>query len=551
MAEESFDFVIVGAGSAGCALAARLAERPNISVLLIEAGGDDRLWKNPGQMLTNAFIGIPAGVAKAMEDHRVNWNYESIYDQQAGRSHVLPRGKVLGGTSSINGMIYARGQREDYDHWRDLGCIGWGWGDVADCFRRMETNERGEDAYRGGSGPVHVSDVGPILPISHAIEKACVEAGIPANPDIWGVSPEGVTRVQLTVANGRRASASAAYLRPAAKRQNLCVLTNAEVGQILLEGRRAVGLSYRWRGQKHIARARCETILCGGAINSPMLLERSGIGQGERLQALGLDTVLHSPEVGENLQDHYNASLQYKLKPDVLAFTQMSRGLRAARTMLQYAVTRRGLMAGSVGQIVAYAKSDPLMDRPDYKILFMLIATTTKKVGGRHTLAIDSNPGITLMTCQLQPESRGRTHISSAERGAKPLIDPAFLSDERDREVMLKAVRAATEIAAKPSLAQHIERPLTVPEGVPSDEQLYQAALQTGHPGQHLACSCRMGGDEASVVDPRLRVRGIEGLRIADCSIMPKLVSGNTNVPAMMIGERASEIILADHEGSV
>ncbi|MDR7103743.1 GMC family oxidoreductase N-terminal domain-containing protein [Croceicoccus sp. BE223] len=543
---ESFDYVIVGAGSAGCALAARLSARADITVLLLEAGGDDRILKNPGQARTNALISIPAGVAKAMEDPRVNWGYESALDPVTGRRHVLPRGRVLGGSSSINGMIYARGQREDYDGWREMGCIGWGWDDLSPCFRRMETNLRGEDEYRGGSGPVAVSDVGPLLPISHAARQACIEAGIPANPDIWGASQEGVTPIQVTVANGRRASSSAAYLRPALKRTNLCLRTDAEVLQIEFEGRQVSALSYRHRGELRRVRARYEIVLCGGSVGSPMLLERSGVGQGERLRALGIEVVHESRDVGENLQEHYNASLQYQLRPGVLAFTQMSRGLNAVRTALQYGLTRKGLMAGSVGQMVAYAKTDPALDRPDFKILFMLIATTTRKVGEKHTLAIDPNPGITLMTCQLRPESRGSTHITGLGPDDKPDIRPEFLSTAKDREVTLKAVRRATEIAAQPALAKCIERPLTLPEGSPDDDVLYSALLRTGHPGQHLAGSCRMGGDGNSVVDHRLRVRGIEGLRIADCSIMPQLVSGNTNVPAMMIGERASDILLAD-----
>lgn len=543
--KETFDYIVVGAGSAGSVLAARLSEAQGVRVLLLEAGGDDRVLRNPAQAFENAMIRIPTGVAKAMESHRVNWGYESEIDGATGRRHVFPRGKVLGGTSSINGMIYARGQREDYDKWRDMGCVGWGWDDVAPCFRRMEANARGADQWRGGDGPVGVSDVGPILPISHAAMDACVAAGIPRNPDIWGASQEGVTTIQLTVAGGRRASSSSAYLRPASRRQNLCVRTGALVDRLVIEQGRVTGVHYVHHGHARVATAAAEVVLCGGAVASPMILERSGIGSGAFLSQLGIETRIDRPEVGENLQDHYNASLQYRLKPDVIAFTQMSRGWRAVRTALQYALTGKGLMAGSVGQVVAYARTDSALDRPDFKTLFMLVATSNGKVRGRHVLTIDPQPGITLMTCQLRPTSRGSSHITARDAAANPRIDPNFLTTEHDRQTLLAAVRKSVEIAQCQPLAGLIERPLSLPPGELDDATLFDAALRVGHPGHHLAGTCRMGTDEGAVVDPHLRVRGVDGLRVADCSIMPRLVAGNTNVPAMMIGERAADLIRA------
>lgn len=543
---DEFDYIIVGAGSAGCALAARLSENSDRRVLLLEAGGDDRIFHNPGQALVNGMIAVPAGVAKVMESSKVNWGYETEADPVNGRKYIYPRGKVLGGSSSINGMIYARGQHDDYNHWRQLGCVGWGWDDVLPYFKRMETNSRGETALRGGSGPVAVSDLIGILPLSRAVERACIASGIPANDDINGAQQEGVTVLQLTVGKGRRASSSAAYLRPAMRRKNLLIETNALVERLCFAGTRVTGVRYRRNGQVRQASARAEVILCGGAINSPQLLERSGIGNGELLQSMGIETIAHSPEVGENLQDHYNAPLQFRLKPDVIAFSQMQKGWRAAAALFEYATHRTGVIAGSVGQVVAYAKTRPQLDQPDYKMLFMLVATTVRKVGNRHTLAMDPQPGMTVLTCQLRPESRGHTHISAPDPQAHPRILLNFLDSAMDRQVMVDAMRAAVDTVAQPDLARLIDRPLTLPEGHVTDEQLLDVAFKTGHPGYHAACSCRMGVDPGAVVDPKLRVIGVDGLRIADCSIMPNLVSGNTNAPAMMIGERAADLILLD-----
>jgi choline dehydrogenase len=539
-----FDYIVVGAGSAGCALAARLTERPGVRVLLLEAGGDDRVLHNPGQALVNGMIAVPAGVARLMESKRINWGYETEPESGSGRVYVYPRGKVLGGSSSINGMIYARGQHADYDHWLQLGCTGWGWSDVAPYFKRMETNSRGETELRGGYGPVSVSDITGILPVSRAATRACMATGIPPSDDINGASQEGVTLLQLTTHNGRRASSSAAYLRPAMKRPNLCVETHALVERVSFEGKRATGIVYRQGRQRREARARAEVILCGGAINGPQILERSGIGDAGLLASLGVQSLVHRPEVGENFQDHFNAPLQFRLKPDVLAFGQMQKGWRALATIFEYMTRRTGLLAGSVGQVVAYSKTAPHLSDPDFKILFMLVATTVKKIRGRHTLAMDPNPGLTMLTCQLRPESKGSTHIRSANPEDHPSLIANFLTSAFDQKVSIAAIRAALNIVAQPELAELIERPLSLPEGDLSDEQLLETTLRTGHPGYHASCTCRMGVDPGAVVDPQLRVIGVEGLRVADCAIMPRLVSGNTNAPAMMIGEKAADLIL-------
>jgi choline dehydrogenase len=541
------DYIIVGAGSAGCVLANRLSSDGRNKVLLLEAGGDDRPSQNPSQFFSNLMIHVPVGYAQTLKDPKVNWLYETEPDPgTGGRSHVWPRGKVLGGSSSINGLLYIRGQHADYDGWRQMGCEGWSWDDVHAYFRRAQHQERGSDNWHATGGPLNVSDPTEGHAVSDAVIAACEQAGIPPRKDINGEEQEGVTWYQLTVKNGRRCSAAVAYLHPAMNRPNLKVETRALASRILFEGKRAVGIEFSQGGQKRIARAAKEVILCGGTVNSPQLLQLSGIGSGALLQTHGIAVVSDLRGVGENLQDHYVISMQYRLKPGVISVNEMTRGLRFVGETIKYVTQRKGLLTLSAAHIAAFCKSRPELSGPDIQFHILPATMDVQKLVNEQKMELEREPGLTIAPCQLRPESRGHIRIKSPDASVYPSIVANYLSDPIDQQVAIAELKWGRKIATQPALEPYLAHELMPGDAIASDDALLEYARGAGTTIYHPVGTCAMGHGPLSVVDPQLRVHGVEGLRVVDASIMPRLVSGNTNAPTIMIAEKASDMILGN-----
>ena len=530
-----FDYVVVGAGSAGCALAARLSEDPTVTVALLEAGGRD----------VNPWIHVPVGYFKTMHNPSVDWCFRTEGDKGLnGRSLQWPRGKVLGGSSSLNGLLYVRGQHEDYDRWRQMGCEGWGWDEVLPVFKRAEDQERGEDEYHGVGGPLTVSNMRLSRPICDAWVAAAQEAGYAFNTDYNGASQEGVGYFQLTTRNGRRCSAAVAYLKPARKRPNLSVITRASTRRVVFEGRRASGVLYTTKGgEPRVVRARREIVLSAGAIGSPQILMLSGIGPAQHLVDFGVEPLVDAPGVGENLQDHLQARLVYKCNEPTLN-DEVRSYFDQARIGLKYIMFRAGPMTMAASLAVGFMKTRPELATPD--IQFHVQPWSADSPGeGVHPFS-----AFTMSVCQLRPESRGTVRLRDGDHTTHPSITPNYLATETDRRTVVEGVRIARRIATHDPLRGKISSEFRPGPDVPDeDAALLDWVRATATTIYHPTGTCRMGSDEGAVLDPRLRVRGVQGLRVADCSIMPEIVSGNTNAPAIMIGERASDFIKEEARG--
>ena len=533
MGQRQADYVIVGAGSAGCVLANRLSASGKHSVIVLEAGGRD--W--------NPWIHIPVGYFKTIHNPKVDWCYKTEPDPGLnGRSIEWPRGKVLGGSSSLNGLLYVRGQPQDYDRWRQMGNAGWGWDDVLPLFKRSETNERGADDFHGDAGPLSVSDMRIQRPITDAWVKAAEAAGYAFNPDYNGDKQEGVGYFQLTSKNGRRCSAAVAYLNPARKRPNLSIITHARVNRVVLDGTRATGVAYTDRsGAHHTVTAGREIILCGGSINSPQLLMLSGIGEAAQLAEHGIKTRIDLHGVGKNLADHLQARLVYKCNEPTLN-DEVSSLLGQAKIGLKYLTSRTGPMTMAASLATGFLKSRETVETPDIQFHVQPLSAENPGKGA------DPFSAFTMSVCQLRPESKGEIRLKSPDPAAYPAIIPNYLSTKTDCDTVVAGVNIARTIAKHAPLASKISqefRPHASLDMADHDATLEWARDNTASI-YHPTGTCKMGSDRSAVVDERLRVHGVTGLRVADCSIMPEIVSGNTNAPAIMIGEKASDMILAD-----
>ena len=526
-----FDYVIVGAGSAGCVLANRLSADGRHSVLLLEAGPRD----------SNLWIHVPLGYGKLFKEKTVNWMYQTEPEPGLnGRQVFQPRGKVLGGSSSINGLLYVRGQHEDYDRWRQHGNTGWGFDDVLPYFKKAEDQQRGADDYHGAGGPLPVSDMLHADPLSGAFITAAVEAGIPDNPDFNGATQEGAGWFQTTTRNGRRASTARSYLRPAKGRRNLHIETSALAQRILFEGRRAAGIEYRQNGALRTARARKEILISSGAYNSPQLLQLSGVGPAELLKSHGINVVLDAPGVGNDLQDHMQVRIVMRCALPITLNDILNHPGRRIMAGARYAAFRKGPLTIAAGTSGAFFKTDPRLASPDVQIHFLPFSTD--KMGEK----LHPYSAFSASVCQVRPESRGSLRIKSTDPTAAPEIRINYLATETDRTVNVEGLKILRRILAAPALKPYVVEESEPGAKVVSDEDLLAFCRQRGSTVYHPTSTCRMGNDPLAVVDQRLRLRGIEGLRVVDASVMPDLVSGNTNAPVIMIAEKASDMILQD-----
>jgi choline dehydrogenase len=532
MQQDNFDFIVTGAGSAGCAIARRLAESGRFRVLLLEAGPRDR----------NPWIHIPLGYAKTYVDPAVNWKFETEpQPQMAGRRLYLPRGKTLGGSSSINGMVYIRGHHRDYDEWRQRGCVGWDWDSVLPFFKKAENQTRGADSFHGVGGPLHVSDQSERGELSRAVLKACVEAGIPANPDFNGADQEGCGYYQTTTSNKRRWSAAKAYLSdPPA---NLVIQTGAHATRVIIEKGRAVGVEYQTAAGRQSTRARLEVIVSGGSYGSPQLLLLSGVGPGQHLQDMGVPVVRDLPAVGANLHDHFNTTVNWRCSRAITLNDLENSMFRKAAAGVRYALFRSGPMAGNGVTAGVFTGSDPRLERPDIQI--NLLEWSTKE-RSRDKVTPHEFPGFTMTPVHLRPDGRGTVRLASADPFAQPAVLFDYLRTDYDIQAALAGIRLVRRIAEQPALRPYIVAEIVPGSAITSDADLLDYVRRTGVSNQHPTSSCAMGTGANSVVDPRLRVHGIAGLRVADASIMPVAVGGNTNAPTIMIGEKAAAMILED-----
>ena len=529
--EETFDYIVVGAGAAGSVIADRLSERPDIRVLLIEAGGSpNHFW-----------FKVPIGIGKLMVDDAV-WRYRTEPELN-GRVLEWVHGRVLGGSTSVNGMLFARGEPRRYDEWRDADCPGWGYEDVLPYFKRLEDCPFGDPKVRGRGGPVPITELEIDDPISEAFAAACREIGLPVNPDYNdGSRKEGVCRQQLNTRRGARFSAFHAYVRPARGRTNLTVRSNAPVDRVTVSGNRATGIAFTAEGQESTAVARREVILSGGTYHSPHLLELSGIGNGDILRQHGIPVIKHLPGVGENLRDHLHPRVTFETNQPITMNDLLQSRWRGGREMLRYLVLRKGLFTSNTFKVMAYARSSKDVPYPDIRIQCPLVSGSLRN----SSKGLDPFSGFHLGSYFFYPVSRGYVHLSSPDPRAMPVMRANYLTDAGDLEKSVKAVKLARQVSRQPAFQPVIVRETRPGPEVNSDEAIKDYIFETGQTSWHPIGTCRMGVDKDAVVDPRLRVHGIAHLRVADASVMPFHTTSNTNAPSIMIGEKAADLILQD-----
>ena len=525
-----YDYIVVGAGSAGAVVANRLSADPHNKVLLLEAGPASHPWSR-----------VPVGFAKLIANPAANWLYSAEPEANTnGRRIPVPRGRLLGGSSSINGLAFVRGQAQDFDTWAQMGNQGWSYESVLPFFKRMESWEGGDDRFRGHGGPLKITNPQPTDPFCATVIKAAAEVGIAHNPDYNGARQDGIAMSQATISSGRRMSTAACYLEPIRKRPNLRIETGALGEGLLFEGKRCVGVRYSVGASRSEARAAREVVVSGGSINSPQLLELSGIGQPDRLKALGIEVRHALPGVGENLRDHYAPRTRWTVGAKGITYNDTGRGLGLVGQALRYAFTGKGLLGMVAAPLRAFVRSREGLEAPDLLLGWVPMFTEAGPKGPK----ISRDSGVTCYAHPMRPESKGHIHITSADPGRPPAINFNFLSAEADAALTVRAVRIARAIMTAPAMA-----PFKIKEAAPgadkvADDELLDWVKKSAETTYHPVGTCKMGNDAMAVVDPQLRVHGIAGLRVADASIMPTLTSGNTNAPSIMIGEKAADMVL-------
>ena len=526
-----FDVIVVGAGSAGCALAYRLAKESALHVALLEAGSPAR----------NPMMHMPLGFAFLLKPHKNNWAYKTGPEQYLNDRQVdLPRGKVLGGCSAINGMVYIRGQREDFNRWAELGNPGWSFDEVLPYFRVSEDCENGMNHYHGIGGPLWVGNVVDEFPINKAFIKACEQAGHPFNPDVNGETQAGVSWFPHNIKNGRRWSSASAFLGAGKALPNLTVITHAHVKRVVIEKSRATAVDCDIQGKPVTLTANKEIVLCGGAINSPKILELSGVGDKAVLRDAGIPVVHDLPGVGENLHDHWNSYIKQNVAGAKTYFSE-SKPLAMLRNLLRYLVSRKGFLGNPAALVAVFYKSLESAETPDTQIHFAPAASEFDAKGNMQPIN-----AVTIATCGVRPTSRGSVHVQTPDYNEPPAIQVNFLATRHDRELAVEALKKARAIIAQDALKPFVADEFEPGPHVQSDEEILEYIKNTGDPVHHLAGSCKMGNDAMAVVDATLRVHGIDGLRVADASIMPEVVSGNTHAACVMIGEKCAAMILED-----
>jgi choline dehydrogenase len=538
MESNTYDYIVVGAGSAGAVLANRLSANGKYKVLCLEAGteGSNYFWSR-----------VPAGVAKLIDNPAVNWCYSSEADEGSGQRNIeVPRGKMLGGSSSINGMVFVRGQAQDYDHWAQMGNRGWSYQDVLPLFKKMESYDGGSDEFRGRDGLLKVTDSQKLSPFFDKVIQAAAKIGIKFNADYNGSVQEGISMTQATISKGRRQSTAYCYLDPARSRPNLTIQTGAMGESLILEGKSCVGIRYSVKGDAREARATREVIVSSGSINSPKLLELSGIGQPELLQKYGIDVLHELPGVGESLRDHYSPRMKYAISEKNATFSERGTGLRLIGEAMKYAFFRKGFIALSTVPLRMYFRTREGLESPDATISFMPFLT--ERIN--RARVISKQPGVTMNVNVLRSESLGSIHIKSSDPAMAPAIRFNFLSAEMDRTGVLYAMRKGRELMGTLPVAGIVSKEIAPGADLQSDEELLEWVRNNAETTYHPVGTCKMGSDPMAVVDDNLRVHGIDGLRVADASIMPTLTSGNTNAPSIMIGEKCATMVLAAAEAT-